>query len=156
MAARRSRSNAGRAGETARGTAVTRRNSGASTGGGEPAAATGNTREQLTTQTRLAAQRQAGAGRKKAEPLTGEHGTYTVVVRNGMPRRRNGIVFDDQPRAVDTEAQGWDDEQLAEFFNDKFLMITEGQSRGAELVEAEPADEDETGEVIGGNDEDDE
>lgn len=133
---------------TARGEAVTRN----TTLGGTPAAAEGTSPEQDTTQARLAQQRavaqekeaqeapvrtEAAATRALPEGQVQTTGIFTVVCRNGLPHRRNGILYGGEPVTVDTSA--WNDEQLQRFFDDTMLMIVPGQilaARGAVLAPA--------------------
>lgn len=155
MAARKSstrdigRANRSTGSRTARGEAVTR---GAvdHTAGGTPAAAVGASPEQITTQDRLAQQRavlaekeaeaapartEAAAERALPEGQVQTSGVFTAVVRNGLNRRRNGIIFGADPTTVDVS--GWTEEQKQRFFNDTMLMIVPGvhlNARGATLA----------------------
>lgn len=130
---------------TARGEAVTR--------GGTPAAALGVGDEQIAVQERLAQQREvnkqqdaeaaparteAAAARAmpdaKSAPTSG---VFTVVCRNGLPHRRNGIIFSGEAQTVDTS--NWTEAEKQRFFNDGLLIIVPGSHLGAQGALLAPA-----------------
>lgn len=141
---------------TARGAAVTRQNTGSApettdtpeTAGGTPVGALGVSREEQATQNRLAAQREAKEEREAGERTDeaaeralpagqAQAEVYTVVVKNGLSHRRNGVIFGGDPTTVDVSK--WTYEQKQRFFNDQLLMIVPGtpvNARGAGLSAA--------------------
>lgn len=145
MAARKSsRASQSARSKTARGEAVAR-----TTAGGTPVGATGASVEELTTQDRLAKQREVAAEKAVAADVTQAaaervlgnaaqtDGIFTVASRNGLPHRRNGILFGDEPVTVDIS--GWTEEQKQRFFNDAVLMIVPGRQLGARGALLAPA-----------------